>query len=449
MTPQTPLEPHLLSTAAQRALGPGPGRSMAARGMMPLPPLDQVAVLYQLALDPDTGISQSARMTAAGLPERLLAGTLAEPAVDPRVLDFFGQHVVEKPTVFDAIVLNPSVADPTIATMATRAGAREIDLIAQNEQRLLRHPEIIAAMYMNRRARMSTIDRVVELAVRNHVRVPGLAAWDEVARALTGELSSRTDDALFDAVIGPRDDSELTAGDAEQAPPEADESPVESTLSTKLLELQVVRPPLPTARVPLRRTRVTLGSALSNDAKLPGVPASWIVIELDDQGATVIEVATSARHRIALNQSATVDGARLVLAPIPFRDLPIPAKIRAATLGDAFIRGEAIRDPLKLVSMAAIKSPGVTEIEAARYAGNQTLADDVIRHIASRRDWTKLYGVKVSLCRNPKAPISETVRLLPFLRERDLQSLIKSRGVASALVAQARKLQMQRRGGGK
>ena len=39
-------------------------------------------------------------------------------------------------------------------------------------------------MYLNKHARMSTVDRAVELAVRNNVRVPGLAAWDEIARAL-------------------------------------------------------------------------------------------------------------------------------------------------------------------------------------------------------------------------------------------------------------------------
>ncbi len=421
---------------------------MAARGMMPLPPIDQLSVLYQLSLDPDTGISQSARMTAAGLPERLLVGTLAEHAVDARVLDFFGHLAVEKPAVFDVIVLNPSVADPTIAMLAAKAGAREIDLIAQNEQRLLRHPEIIAAMYMNRRARMSTIDRVVELAVRNHVRVPGLAAWDEVARALSGDISSRVDDSVFDAVLGVRDDSELTTGDAEQSLPEEAEAPPDA-LSTKLLEMQVARENYPTARVPLRRTRTVLGSAPPADAKVTDVPPQWVVVELEEGGANITVLATRTKHRLQLNQPGVIDGARFLLTQIPFRDLPIPAKIRAATLGDAFIRAEAIRDPLKLVSMAAIKSPGVTEIEAARYASNQTLADDVIRHIASRRDWTKVYAVKLSLCRNPKAPISETVRLLPFLRERDLQGLVKSRGVPSALVAQARKLQLQRRGGSK
>ncbi|HEU0036318.1 MAG TPA: hypothetical protein VFQ53_37150 [Kofleriaceae bacterium] len=368
MIPHTPLDPVQLSPAAKRALGPGPGKLMAARGLMPLPPGDQVAVLYQLSIDGDANIVQFARATAAGLPDKLLAGTLSDPGNDPRVLDLFAELAADKPAVFDAIVLNPVVADETIATLATRAGSREVDLIAENEQRLLRHPAIIAAMYMNRRARMSTIDRVVELAVRNHVRVPGLAAWDEVARALTGSMNTGSvDDAVFENLVTPRDDTALTHGDADQVLPED-----------------------------------------------------------------------------AAEQPAVQDNRR-----IPFRELTVPQKIRAATLGDAFIRSEAIRDPLRMVQMAAIKSPGVTEVEASRYASNQALSEDVIRYIAARREWTKMYGIKVSLCRNPKAPIAETTRLLPFLRDKDLQNIVKSKGVPSAVVAQARKLMMQRRGGGK
>ena len=86
----------------------------------------------------------------------------------------------DKPGVFDAIVQNAACADETIATLAERGGAREVDRIAANEQRLLRYPAIISAMYLNKQARMSTVDRVIELAVRNNVRVPGLAAWDEI-----------------------------------------------------------------------------------------------------------------------------------------------------------------------------------------------------------------------------------------------------------------------------
>jgi len=363
MIEHTPLDE--LSPAAQKALGPGPARMMAARGMAPLAPADQVAVLYQLVIEGDA----TAKATLVGLPDKILAGALGDPKLDSRILDLFAQHVGERPPVFEVLVQNPAIADETIADLAARLGGREIDRIATNEQRLLRHPEIISAMYLNKAARMSTVDRVVELAVRNHVRVPGLAAWDEIARALQTEKPATTEqDHLFSvaAAATTGDDAPLTQGDAEQARDDFEDKDF------------------------LEQTK-----------------------------------------------------------DVPIEKLTVPAKIRLAQLGNAFARAVLIRDPMRLVCIAAIKSSRVTEFEAAGYAGNPQLAEEVIRHIASKREWTKLYGTKYALCRNPKTPIPDAMRLLPFLREKDIQRLAKSKGVPSAVVAQARKLLMQRSGGAK
>ncbi len=290
------------------------------------------------------------------------------------MLDLFAKLVGDKPAVFDALVGNGAVGDPTIATLAERAGPREIDRIAGNEQRLLRHPEIISAMYMNKAARMSTVDRAVELAVRNNVRVPGLACWDEIAKALQTEKpqSGAEVDALFNlaADAAKEDDSLLTKGDGEKVRDDSEEAKFEQAIEDKTKN-------------------------------------------------------------------------------VPINELSVPAKIRLATLGNAFQRGALIRDPLRVVYMATIKSPAVTEFEAQNYAGNPNLPDDVLRYLATKREWTKLYGTKYALCKNPKTPITEAMRLMPFLREKDLVILTKSKGVASAVVAQARKLMMQRRGGEK
>jgi hypothetical protein len=370
MVEHTPLDATKLSAPAQKALGAGPGRMMASRGLVPLPPNEQLAVLYQLSIDADQTLATTARTTAMGLPDKLLAGALADGSVDPRVLDLFAQLVGDKAVAFAALVANPSVADTTVAYLAESAGADEIDRIAANEQRLLRHPEVIAAMYGNKLARMSTVDRVIELAVRNDVRVPGLAAWDEIARALElGAKATPADDATFlaaaEAAEG-ADDSALTVGDANQP------------LADDVLDKE---PPKP--------ERVQIGS------------------------------------------------------------LSVPAKIRLAHLGDAFERSTLVRDPMKLVAMSAIKAPRVSEFEAARYAGNANLDENVIRYIASRRDWTKLYGIRYSLCRNPKTPLTESMRLVTTLRDKDLMTLSKSKGVPSAVVAQARKLIMQKTAPGK
>jgi hypothetical protein len=358
----TALDPRTLSPAAQRAIGPGAGRMMAARGLVPLPPAEQLAVLYQLSLEADT--ADSARKTAADLPEKLVAGTLADPRTDPRVLDFFVLLSIDHPNIVQAVALNPSVRDETIASIAAKGGPADIDLLAQNEQRLLRYPDIIAAMYLNRRARMSTVDRVVELAVRNGVRVQGLAAWDEVAHALQqGSRGGGLGDAMFDSVMQSMvDDSPLTIGDANEAVDE---------------EVQLEEDP--------KRKK-------------------------------------------------------------PWEQMSLSERVRAAIVGDAYYRDIAIRSPIKIIAGAAIKGARLTDIEVRRYASNQSLVEDVIRFIAYEKKWTKNYGVKVALCKNPKAPFAEISRMLSLLQTKDIQKISKSRGVSAAVVAQARRLVMQRTG---
>lgn len=349
---------------------------MASRGMVPLGPADQAAVLYQLSLDGDAGIATAARATAAGLPENLLVGVLANAALDVRVLDFFAGFIGERAAAFDAVVLNQSTDNSTIARLAAKANAREIDLIASNEQRLLRCPEIIAAMYFNKQARMSTVDRAVELAIRNNVKVEGIAAWDEICKALMGG-GAKVDpaaDALFANVAAAcsGDDSALTKA----APAEPEGGEIQE------------------------------------------------VIETDNEG------------------NATIEGKK-----VPINQLNLPAKLRLASIGNAFARSILIRDPLKLVAMAVIKSPTVTDNEVAGYARNAGLVEDVIRYIAGKRDWTKLYAVKLNLCLNPKTPLPEATRILPTLRDRDVKTIAKSRGVPSALAAQARQMITNRSGG--
>jgi hypothetical protein len=369
--PLTPLDSATLSAAVQKALSAGPAKMMAARGMLPLAPTDQAVVLYQISLDADQTLAAAARATAAGLPESLLAGIVANTTLDPRVLDFFATPAAGTSALFETLVLNSSTADETIARLAKSAGPREIDLIAENEKRLLRHPEIIGAMYLNAKARMSTVDRAVELAVRNSVRVPGVAAWDEISRALAqGGAATPDADALFAAAAAAfsGDDSVLTQGDAES-----------------------------------------------------------LVVSDDDDSVPAIDEGEG--KKVALEK------------------MSVPAKLRLAQMGNGFARALLIRDPLRLVALAVIKSPGITDIEAGRYAKNVTLCDDVIRYIAGNGKWTKIYSIKVALCLNPKCPSPDAGRMLPFLREKDLKFIAKSKGVPSATTAQARRLLSSRAGG--
>ncbi|RMH44819.1 MAG: hypothetical protein D6689_01500 [Deltaproteobacteria bacterium] len=363
---RTPIEAERLSEAARKALASGPIKMMAARGLAPLPnPVDLITVLYQLAIDADGAVAQAAAKTATELPDRVLTGALSNPQADPRVLDFFAERLANREAMLELILLNPATADETVAELAGAVGERLVDLIASNEQRLLRHPAIIAAMYVNRAARMSTVDRAVELAVRNQVRVPGIAAWDEIARA-----------AVATAKAGPPSDEGRDAADA-----------------------------------------------------LFAAAAEQAAEEADDDRAAAADEGDER--------------------DLPLSAMTIPMKIRLATLGNKFVRAQLVRDSNKMVALAAIKAPGVTEMEAVKHAGNSALSEEVIAYIARKREWTKLYACKLALVNNPKTPLAIAMRLVPHLRDKDIRALARSKSIPSALAAQARKLVMTRSTGGR
>ncbi len=95
--------------------------------------------------------------------------------------------------------------------------------------------------------------------------------------------------------------------------------------------------------------------------------------------------------------------------------------------------------------MSAIKSPRVKENEVVAYAANRTLPHEVIRYIATRRDWTKLYAVKLNLVMNPKTPMALSMGFIGHLHGKDVRKVAQSKNIPSALAAAAKRRLGKRR----
>jgi hypothetical protein len=101
----------------------------------------------------------------------------------------------------------PRIDADTVADLAAAGDERLTELIATNEERLLAHPRIIEKLYLNKKTRMSTADRIIELAARNGVECTGLSVWKEASQAIAGELiveaseEPTPDDLLFQETL--------------------------------------------------------------------------------------------------------------------------------------------------------------------------------------------------------------------------------------------------------
>ncbi len=177
--------------------GPAPLKAMAAKGVVPgLKPGDVLAVIVLLAEGADAA-SETAKATLENLPAPLLNGALGAP-IHPGVLDALTPRYAKNPDVAQRILTHPSLDDGTVVRLAQTADEAVCELIATNEERLLSRPEIIEKLYLNKRTRMSTADRILELAVRNGIELK-IPAFAQAKAAIEGELIAEpTEERTFD-----------------------------------------------------------------------------------------------------------------------------------------------------------------------------------------------------------------------------------------------------------
>ena len=129
------------------------------------------------------------------------------------------------------------------------------------------------------------------------------------------------------------------------------------------------------------------------------------------------------------------------------RMMTVAEKVAFATRGNKTVRTTLMRDTNRLVALAAITSPAITEQEVIAAAKSKSVHADVISHIIrdKKNNWVRNYQVKVALVNNPKTPLPNAMRLVPTLNGRDLKSVAKSKNVPAGVRTQATKLVKARR----
>jgi hypothetical protein len=198
-----PLDPSTLAAPVQKMLGAPPKmQEMAARGIAPgIRPGDLVVLLVALAQSANEAAKTAAQKTLDALPEPVLTGALGGD-LHPHAIDALATRYHARVEVLEKLLSNPAIHDETIEAVCRVASEQAAELLATNEERLLRHPRFIELLYLNKNTRMSTADRMVELAVRNNVEV-NLPAWKEAAALIKDELimdaseEASPDDLLF------------------------------------------------------------------------------------------------------------------------------------------------------------------------------------------------------------------------------------------------------------
>lgn len=117
----------------------------------------------------------------------------------------------------------------------------------------------------------------------------------------------------------------------------------------------------------------------------------------------------------------------------------VAQRIALAMKGTREERSILIRDPNKIVAVAVLSSPKMSDTEIEGIARMGSVSDEILRIIANTRAWTKNYQVVLALAKNAKTPLAVSMNLLSRLTEKDLRMLSTDRNVPDVLRVTARK----------
>jgi len=385
---------------------PAKAKLMVAKALLPMPP-DQLGVaLAVLARDPDETIAEAAQASLKDLPRNVIE-SLAGGDSPGLVLDVFAHVLSDDVDLLRILIRNEATADETVRWMARSLRGDVLPIIAANQRRLIREPQIIAALVANAATPTPTLAPVIETALRNDVDTSRIPGFKQLAEAFFGDLSRlQGDKAVEPAPV--EDEPQAPASPVDEAPsltlelaPDAQGGADEAHLET-LLRMSAAAPEDEDEDRLLRR--------VDHDEPEDGE-------EEDERKKSLWGM---------------------------INDMNVPQKVRLALMGDASARAILIRDSKKTVAMATIRSPRMTLKEVAGFAQNKAIAEDVIREIARNREWTKNYAVRLALVKNPKCPTTQAVNFLAGLRNQDIRNLARARNVP-AYVARAAKNILTRR----
>jgi hypothetical protein len=120
-------------------------------------------------------------------------------------------------------------------------------------------------------------------------------------------------------------------------------------------------------------------------------------------------------------------------------------KIRLAHMANLPTRMLFIQSPIKVIALAVLKNPKLTESEVLRYSQQKNLVEDVLVAIAKDPKWIKTYPIKLAIVSNPKTPLSISVNFLSHLHDNDLKAIWRDKNISTVLNRAAQQMLAKRK----
>jgi hypothetical protein len=386
----------------------------AARGALNVPPQEMIEILVYLATQTKI-FAERARLTLAGWDEVSSRAAAADPRTPKEVLAYLVTAGNLRPTLLPALLENPAVSEEWLVELAASASRYMVETMVKSP-RVNQSHAILSSLSSN-----------------PHLNPAQSAAVGEKLSSLSPVITS---ESKTPAASPKSTNAKEPAGPAvpQSTHPEtnADEVPDE-TVTAYLAEH---------------------ATEISADADKPFQPIGGMDEEITPQVPVAVPAPAPAHAQTA---SGTAQGTAAAARKAPVKKvylsaeeqrgsalqkiskLDIKGRIQLAMKGSKEERSILVRDGTKVVSLAVLESPKITDSEVEKFAGQKNVLEAVLRGISMKRRFIKQYPVLRNLTFNPRTPIDVSLGLIKHLLTPDLRNLTGNKDVSDTV----RKLAMR------
>ncbi len=396
----------------------------AAKGALQVPPNENIEILVYLAKH-NKIFADTARITLAGWDEKASLAAAADPKTAREVLDYLIAPENLRPMLLPALLENPSVSDGELAKFAISASRESIEAMLQS-------PRVQAAAGVLNVLRSNPYLKPEQASALASLLNPSQP---------TPVVQAGSEPQVYEAVTAkqaaPADAAAASAGPAETD--EAGDVP-EETISAYIAEH---------------------ATEIAAEQDKPFHPVGGIVDLLGADYFPVLEVKeitepAATEEKVVAPAGVATAAARpksaVVKPETGKRDntlqkinrLDVKGRIQLAMKGNKEERSILIRDGTKVVALAVLDAPKLSDGEVEKFALQKNVLEAVLRQIPLKRRFMKNYIVVRNLVSNPRTPLDLGLGLMKHLQLQDLKNISANKEVSETVRKLAMKMFKQK-----
>jgi len=381
----------------------------AAKGALDTSAEEMVEILVYLS-ENNKIFGETSRITLAGWDENSAKAIASNPATAKEVLDYWLSPKNLRPILFPLLLENPSVTVLKLGQLASTLKGEWIDAMLASP-RVRGSRQILQDLSSNNQLSGVQSVRVQELitgkstpvAIETLEKPPSATAELAPEGGQTGESGAATESETVtdpEAPADPQTEQVVAAFLTEHA------SEIAAEADKPFQPIGPIHEEAGQAEPQAVAAAAGASPSPAKPATTAKLPAKKVTNPQDEQRGSVLQ-------KIAR--------------------LDVKGRIQLAMKGSKEERSILVRDGTKIVALAVLDSPKITDGEVERYANQKNVLESVLRAIPMKRRFMKNYAIVRNLVFNPRTPMDVSLGLMKNLLIQDLKNLSGNKEVSDTV----------------